>query len=223
MQKSVLSLVSAVAAANLKVGVTSDPHYNAYYSPTSSANHCLSTTEANDVYAPVGRYECDTTPAMFDLLMSRFKAQFGEVDFLLVPGDHVAHNVSAKDTDADSSHYAAVKKNLSATWDMFKHYFPNTLILPTIGNNDARFHDQAIDESDKADYYKFIYELWFKNFDGNQDLNLNQIQSTLNQAGHYRADVNGRLSVLQLNSMYMAYDDQSAHGGEQKIQLDWLE
>ena len=53
MQKSVLSLVSAVAAANLKVGVTSDPHYNAYYSPTSSANHCLSTTEANDVYAPV--------------------------------------------------------------------------------------------------------------------------------------------------------------------------
>jgi len=48
-------------------------------------------TSTTEVFAPVGRYECDASPAMFDLMMTRFKKVFGEVDVLLVPGDHVAH------------------------------------------------------------------------------------------------------------------------------------
>jgi hypothetical protein len=65
--------------------------------------------------------------------------------------------------------------------------------------------------------------LWFKNFAGNQGLDLSLIKSTISQAGHYRADVTSKLTVLQMNSQYMAYDDDTDHNGEQTTQLDWLE
>ena len=145
MTKLILSLVSAAAAANLKIGVVSDPHYNAFYQPYASGSNCMAA-DSGEVYAPIGRYECDASPAMFDLMMTRFKDVFGEVDVLLVPGDHVAHQVSAKDDDPTGAEYEAVKQNLATTWAMFAHYFPNTMILPTVGNNDGRFHDEAIDE-----------------------------------------------------------------------------
>ena len=65
--------------------------------------------------------------------------------------------------------------------------------------------------------------MWFKNFAGNQGLDLAEIESTLAEAGHYRADVNDKLTVLQMNSMYMAYDDKSDHGDEADVQLKWLD
>jgi hypothetical protein len=51
-----------------------------------------------------------------DLMLTRFKDVFGEVDVLLVPGDHVAHQVSAKDNDPTGAEYQAVKNNLVATF-----------------------------------------------------------------------------------------------------------
>lgn len=148
----------------MKVGVISDPHYNPYYAPYTSANNCIGNSGASEVYAPIGRYGCDSGPQVVDMLIQRFKAQFGEVDVLIVPGDHTAHQISAKDTDPNGAAYANVKKNLQATWAKLTEHFPNTLILPTVGNNDGRYHDQAIDEGDKTDYYNFVFNLWFKTF-----------------------------------------------------------
>lgn len=87
-----------------------------------------------------------------------------EVDVLLVPGDSAAHKVAASEEgdDPDGAHYEAVKVNLKATYDLLQSYFPNTVMLPTFGNNDGRYHDEAIDEENKTDYYNFIYELWFE-------------------------------------------------------------
>jgi hypothetical protein len=93
-------LLFAGVAKSLKIGVVSDPHYNVNYDPTTASNNCKSsTTIAADVYAPIGRYGCDTGPEMFDIMLQRFSEAFGDVDVLLVPGDHVAHKVSATDSD----------------------------------------------------------------------------------------------------------------------------
>lgn len=100
-------------------------------------------------------------------MLQRFNDQFGKVDVLIVTGDHVAHGVSAKDPDSTGAEYKAVKKNISATFELLRTYFPDTIIFPAIGNNDGRFHDSAIDEDSKADYYQFLFDLWFKNFLGN--------------------------------------------------------
>ena len=47
-------------------------------------------------------------------MFTRFKEKFGDVDFILLPGDSVAHKVSAssEEDDPTGSSYAAVKANL---------------------------------------------------------------------------------------------------------------
>ena len=192
----------------------------------SSTNKCTGTTasSSNEDVAPVGRYGCDPNEDLIDLMFTRFKEKFGQVDFILVPGDSVAHKVAAtaEGDDPTGSSYAAVKANLKATFGKFQQHFPNTVILPTFGNNDGRYHDEAIDEADKSDYYSFIYDLWFNQFAGNAGLDLASIKSTINVAGYYRADVSSNVSVLSLNSMYFDNDDNSVHAGEQGIMQSWL-
>lgn len=107
-----------------------------------------------------------------------------------------------------------MKANLKSTWNVLTSHFPTTKILPTVGNNDGRFHDNAIDEEDKEDYYAFLYSLWFESFAGNQSLDLDSIKTTLSAAGNYRADISQELTVLQINSMYMTTDDTTLHGDE---------
>ena len=111
-------------------------------------------------------------------MLARFNQRFDKVDILLVTGDHTAHNVSAKDDDAQGLEYEAVKNNIAESFKLLAEFFPDTVILPAIGNNDGRYHDSAIDETSKADYYKFLFDLWFKNFPGNSKLNLDLIKDS---------------------------------------------
>jgi len=64
------------------------------------------------------------------------------------------------------------------------------VILPAIGNNDGRFHDSAIDEDSKSDYYQFLFDLWFKNFAGNSQIDQELIKQSFFETGSYRVDLN---------------------------------
>jgi hypothetical protein len=50
------------------------------------------------------------------------------------------------------------------------------VIVPTVGNNDGRYHDEAIDEVDKSDYYNFLYDLWMNKLPGNKYLDKTTIK-----------------------------------------------
>ena len=53
----------------------------------------------------------------------------------------------------------------------------------------------------KADFYGFLYDLWFSNWPGNTSLvEDSAIKSTFMDGGYYRVDVNEHLSVLALNT-----------------------
>ena len=78
-------------------------------------------------------------------MLQRFKEVYGEVDVLLVPGDLVAHGVSPHHDDATQADFDNVKANLQASSSIIEQYFPNTLVLTLIGNNDG-YHSQAPDE-----------------------------------------------------------------------------
>lgn len=41
-------------------------------------------------------------------------------------------------------------------------------------------------------------------------------------AGYYRADISADVSVLSINSMYMDYEDDSEHDGEQELMGNWF-
>ena len=197
-----------------KIGLISDLHYNLNYNPDSSKDSCTSSSsfnsyEANgDPVANLGRYGCDANTDLIRTMLQRFNEKFGKVDVLLVTGDHTAHGVSAEeDDDHSGAEYEAVKNNIKQSFDLLKEYFPDTIILPAIGNNDGRFDDSAIDESSKTDYYQFLYELWFENFQGNSQIDLNLISESFFQTGSYRVDISPSLSVLNFNTMYFIIDD----------------
>ena len=113
-------LTAAVSAStNTRIGVISDLHFNVLYNPASSSSYCSGTgSTSSDLFAPLGRYSCDPSEALFDHMIARFKEQFGTVDVIIIPGDTVAHKVSASSEGADptGSAYEAVKLNLSATF-----------------------------------------------------------------------------------------------------------
>ena len=55
--------------------------------------------------------------------------------------------------------YASVKLNLEAAFNKLADAFPDTIIVPTIGNNDSRYHDEAINEGDKEDFDNLYAEV----------------------------------------------------------------
>lgn len=183
----------------------------------------MDTGVSGEIVAPLGRYDCDPSGTLLDYMYTRFTELY-DVDVLLIPGDSVAHKIAATDdsADPDGAHYEAVKLNIAATFNKLQEYFPNTVILPTFGNNDGRVHDEAIDEADKADYYSFIYDLWFVKHTANASLDLASIKETLYAAGYYRADISGEISVLSINSMYMDSEDDQTHDGEQQLMHNWF-
>lgn len=51
-----------------------------------------------------------------------------------------------------------MKQTIRILSDKFAQYFPNTLVLPSVGNNDLRVHFQAADLEDRDEQYGFFYE-----------------------------------------------------------------
>lgn len=155
-------------------------------------------------------------------MLRRFQEAFGSVDVLLVTGDHVAHDVAPDFGAATSKDWDAVKANLQASAQLIQKYFPDTLVLTSIGNNDG-YHNQAVKTSQKAEYYGFVYDLWFEQNPGDAGI-AKQVKETIMSAGYYRADVTDKLSVLAFNGEYMDIDDDTTQqGSEATEQLDWLE
>lgn len=121
--KLIPALLMAVASSTtLSVGVISDSHFNTAYNAALASNKCTGAGTSADPYAPVGRYGCDPSEDLIDLMFTRFKEAFGTVDVIIVPGDSVAHKVAAtaEGDDPTGSAYNAVKANLSATFGKFK-------------------------------------------------------------------------------------------------------
>ena len=57
---------------------------------------------------------------------------------------------------------------------IIKAYFPNTLVLPAIGNNDPIFHYSDINVKatpEEKDFFPTLYKLYFEDFTVNSKLN----------------------------------------------------
>ena len=63
--------------------------------------------------------------------------------------------------------WPAMKETISSVVNYIETYFPGVPILPTIGNNDVEYHNQAPDPAIKEDYYGSLWSIWFQNIVGN--------------------------------------------------------
>jgi hypothetical protein len=69
-------------------------------------------------------------------------------------------------------------------------YLPNTVVLPSFGNNDFKFHYMPPTQDDKHQFFETLFGYWFKNHPANSKLlNLNLIWNTFEMNGFYRVNL----------------------------------
>ena len=61
------------------------------------------------------------------------------LDAIFVPGDIVGHGIDEKLSKKGGS-YAELKKVMKTVANTINEYFPNVPILPSLGNNDCKYH-----------------------------------------------------------------------------------
>lgn len=132
-----------------------------------------------------------------------------DLDILFVTGDIVGHTFSQE----PASNYSEklyetlmeVHRNFSV---LTAKYLPNTLVLPSFGNNDFKFHYQPPTSTDKKSFYETIFDFWFKNHPANSKLlNTDLIKSTFLKDGFYRVNLpqaSANISVLAMNSVSLS-------------------
>ena len=95
----------------------------------------------------------------------------------------------------------------------------NTLVIPTMGNNDFDLDDIPVNETRKPEFYGRIFDMWFTNHPTNsKKMNLESIRPTFMNGGYYRVDLSPKLSVLALNTPLYLYKNYGVES--QGTQLD---
>ena len=156
-------------------------------------------------------------------MFERFNESFGDMDFILVTGDHVAHWADPYLGDDDPLHYDAMKENLYHSAKLARTHFPETPILFAVGNHDDPHVWQAPDADTKEDYYGWLWKSWFEDIPANKQLLTGDIYNSFMKGGYYRVDIDDTLSVLVLNSIYWNDFETDPSMFEAKEQFAWMQ
>ena len=124
----------------------------------------------------MGRLGCDAPVSLVRYMTHLFnQVNAGQkIDYITLNGDIVGHKISADipadpgnpsqaEAEAVSKHYQVLKTTHALAQQIFSEAFPNTPVFITFGNNDAKYHDQPSFLMDDAEFYGFMYDLWFVN------------------------------------------------------------
>lgn len=226
----ILMLTAWVKATN--VVILNDLHLDPFFDPmVATQNDCRSITPFKSLglegfdYAPYGRYGCDVPTELISMFMRKIKELAFEPDVILVSGDYTAHDIAAKKGVAHDN-YSVLKATIA---DCFGQYigplFPNSVILPAIGNNDAKWHYQfplTQDESDE--YYGFLYDLWFNQMPTNNNYTKkDEIKETFIKGGYFTYEYSEDLTFMVINSLYFSVKNAQYNSTVSLEQLDWIE
>lgn len=87
---------------------------------------------------------------------------------IFLVGDLCKHGLAVDlGTPEDETNWGLMKYTMQEVITAIKETFPDTPILPVVGNNDVEYHDQAPSADIKASYYADLWEIWFKNVTAN--------------------------------------------------------
>ena len=93
--------------------------------------------------------------------MKENESEQGKFDFILIPGDLGAHGVPLDPIDPSQGNYTMLKQTIHTVANTFAQYFPDTVIIPTMGNNDPKYNYMGLDLEDRDEYYSFYLDAWF--------------------------------------------------------------
>lgn len=138
-------------------------------------------------------------------------------------GDFIGHDRAPNYGASKSQIWKSFKKNQILMRRVFsivrKNIGKNTLLLPTIGNNDVLQHGQATcDENEARKLHGMMWDTWFPNWSKSS-----KNYATFMYGGYYRYDfAKTRTTILALNTMYYKTKNKCGYDKGQQ-QLKWLE
>ncbi|CAI2172336.1 1102_t:CDS:2 [Funneliformis geosporum] len=197
-----------------------DLHLDPYYLPNSNPKkYChryakKSKKNKSGKFGTLGS-DCDSPYALLDSTFSFLKENFHDADFIIYTGDSLRHDRDSKipfpNDDVISGHKSIVKY-VTESLDLSK-----TKFIPTLGNNDEWEHNQL--EGGPNTLFENLTQIW-------APLNLN-LTSEFANGGYFRQDINSKLSVFSLNSMYFYESNDQIKDCDQinspgAIQLKWF-
>lgn len=115
----------------------------------------------------MGRYGCDSPLELLEVMLNEFNNVHGKQDVIILTGDLSSHHTAMPYPMEDEDTYPLLLDTEAGLVQLLSSAFPDTLIIPTFGNNDSKFHDNPADKDDAHDFYDFIYTLWFHLLPGN--------------------------------------------------------
>ncbi|GBB84220.1 hypothetical protein RclHR1_10840005 [Rhizophagus clarus] len=196
-----------------------DIHLDKFYLPNSDpSKFCHDySEESKDKSGKFGtpQSKCDSSYALVNSTFSFLKENFQDIDFIIYTGDSLRHGRDQNlplTKDYIKWTHKAIINYIMETFDIDKIKF-----IPTLGNNDEWVHNQL--EGGQNTLFSNLTQIW-------EPLKLN-LTSDFLKGGYFRQDINSKLSIFSLNSMYFFSHNERIEDCKHKnspgaIQLKWF-
>jgi sphingomyelin phosphodiesterase acid-like 3 len=235
-------LIPARAPAQSGTGcflVISDIHFDPFYDgslfsqlntqPVEGWESILEKSQPAG-FNPMGT---DTNYALLKSSLDEASRRIAAPDFILYPGDFMAHLWQTKyDRLAQQSHLidpqsyqAFTAKTIQFLAREFRRRYPNSPVLPALGNDDSYCGDYMI--TPDGPFLKMFAETWAPLL--GPDVDSGTFQATFSQGGYYRLRIsrtkNLRLIVLNTVFFSVIYDNVCGNSTQTPAldQLRWLD
>jgi len=153
MVNKLVAQVNAVQQSNI-ISV-SDVHFNPYFDPSlmtklikADYKQWKAIFDSSAIKQP-NTYNSDSNYPLFKSALITMKQQNPSPNFMVITGDFLCHSFqSSFATNAPSypdSLNSFTAKTIQFVALMFNQYFPKTIILPVLGNNDSYCGDYAVE------------------------------------------------------------------------------
>jgi sphingomyelin phosphodiesterase acid-like 3 len=157
MVNSLVAQVKAVQQGNI-ISV-SDIHFNPYFDPSLVTKLVQSGYKqwpaifASSAVKQPNTYNSDSNFPLFKSALAAMKQQNASPTFMVITGDFLCHSFQQNFSTNAPSYPDSLKSFTSKTIQfmamMFNQYFPQTIVLPVLGNNDSYCGDYQV-EADGA-------------------------------------------------------------------------
>ena len=157
----------------------------------------------------MGRLYCDPPQILTEGFIQQVATE--SPDILIVTGDITGHTYAQEYPVYNPVVYESLEQ-IYANFSQFLYkYLPNTLFIPTFGNNDFRYHYQSPTDDFKKEFYGKIFDMWFTKHPTNSKLmDLNLIRQTFMYGGYYRVNLpqaSSNVSILAMNTISFSTKD----------------
>lgn len=224
-----VQIVAFVLILPLSAGnffVISDVHLDIAYEPDyNSSYYCHSVLIQGQTSVPVKtqniqtltRPFCDSSYNVVNSALAKMQDIDSDPDFILITGDFIAHYTSSilapGGSYSPSYAQALVQETFQQVTNLLIKYFPNTLMIPLIGNNDGYEDYDMPTGLEKLDFLEFLYSVW-------QPL-MKNMPRTFFTDGYYAAGSDDKYNIIVLNSNFFSinYNSPGIQGNSQMV---WL-